>query len=140
MSQNDNKKIDGKKQAAELLAGLDFEHRKRILDGIRKTDATLAAALEKGLYSFDQVLELDSVELQKVLQGLPQKLIALSVRGMDAGAKKTFLSKFSNRQAQLLEDEIQSLGLQRLSDVKQAQEKIAAHAGQLHEQGIIKLV
>jgi len=38
-----------------------------------------------------------------------------------------------------MEEEIQSLGPQKLSDVKQAQEKIIEHARELHEKGEIQL-
>ena len=136
MNKND-KKIDGKKEAAQLLASLDSEHRDRILNEIKKIDPELAETLQKGLYRFEQVFKLDTPDLQKVFQSLPQKLIALSLRGLDDNLKKMLSTKLSNRQAQMLEDEIQALGPQRLSDVKQAQDKIAAHAGQMHEQGLI---
>lgn len=136
----DDIKIDGKKEAAALLAGLDSEHRNRLLNEIRKKDPALAAHLEKGLYSFNQVLKLESLDLQKVLHGLPPRIIAMSLRGLDAELKKALYAKMSVRQSQLLEDELQTLGPQKLSDVKQAQDKIAAHAGQLHEQGVIKLI
>jgi flagellar motor switch protein FliG len=139
MSQND-RKIDGKKEAADLLAMLDSASRERILNDIKKADPVLAATLQKGLYRFEQVLKLEPSELLKALQGLPSRLIALSMRGLEPELKKLLATKMSARQMQMLEDEVQALGPQKLSDVKQAQDKIAAHAGQLHEQGIIHLL
>jgi len=139
MNPND-KKIDGKKEATALLANLDSEHRDRILNDIRKTDPALADTLQKGMYRFEQVIKLETSDLQKVFQSLPPKLIALSIRGLDEDLKKVLSTKLSNRQAQMLEDEVQALGPQRVSDVKQAQDKVAAHAGQMHEKGLIKLL
>jgi flagellar motor switch protein FliG len=139
MNSNDIK-IDGKKEAAALLASLDSESRERILSGIRKSDPTLADTLQKGLYRFEQVFHLDWPELQKVIQTLPSRLLAISMRGLSDELKTLLSTKLSRRQMQLLEDEIENVGPQRTSDVKQAQEKIAAHAGQMHEQGLIHLI
>lgn len=139
MNPND-KKIDGKKQAAELLAHLDSASRDRILNDIRKTDPVMADALQKNLYSYEQIFKLEATELQKVIQSVPSRLFALSMRGLDDELKKTLATKLSNRQMQMFDDEVQSLGPQRASDIKQAQEKIAAQAGQMHEQGLIHLL
>jgi len=139
MNSND-KKIDGKKQAAELLAHLDSDHRERILNDIRKTDPVMADALQKNMYHFEQVFKLEAPELQKLIQSVPSRLFALSLRGLDEDLKKALSAKLSNRQMQMLDDEVQSLGPQRASDIKQAQDKIAAQAGQMHEQGSIRLI
>jgi flagellar motor switch protein FliG len=132
-------KIDGKKEASILLGSLDQDHRERILKEIAIQNPELATQLRKGLFNFNQVLALESLQLQKVIRSHPSNLIALALRGLDPELKKTVYSKLSERQARAMEEEIQSLGPQKLSDVKQAQEKIIEHARELHEKGEIQL-
>lgn len=132
-------KVDGKKEAALLLSALDQDHRERILQEIAVQNPELAAQLRKGLFTFKQVLALESVELQLVIRSHPPRLFALALRGLEADQKKNLYSKLSERQARALEDEIQALGPQKLSDVKQAQEKIIEQARELHEKGEIHL-
>ncbi len=132
-------KIDGKKEAALLLGALDSSHRERILQGIAQQNPELASQLRKGLFNFNQVLALESIELQKVIRAHPPQLFALALRGLDPELKKNLFSKLSERQARAVEDEIQAIGPSKLSDVKQAQEKIIAHAQELHEKGEIHL-
>ena len=132
-------KIDGKKEAALLLGSLDSDHRERLLQNIAAQNPELAAQLRKGLFSFNQVLNLESAELQKVIRSQPSSLFALALRGIDAELKKSLYSKLSERQARALDEEIESIGPRKLSDVKQAQEKIVEQAREFHEKGEINL-
>ena len=132
-------KIDGKKEAAELLGALDEESRNRILTGIAKVDPELADTLRKNLFRFEQVLALEPLELQKVIQAYPQRLFALAIRTLGSEEKKTFFSKLSSRQGTLLQEEMDTMGPQKVSDVKAAQAKITDKARELHEQKEIHL-
>lgn len=131
--------INGAKMASELLAGLDPSMRNRILGEIRQKDPGLAEKLKKGLISFDRVIALDPVDLQKVLRSCPQNLVALSLRGLDEESKKTMFSKMTERQASALLEEMQLMGPQKQSDVLLAREKICETARTLGESGQIKL-
>ena len=136
---NNDIKIDGKKEAALLLASLDQAHREKILQEIAMKDPSLAAHLRKNLFSFQQVLNLEPLELQMVIRAQPPRLFALSLRGIDLEQKKKLFLKLSVRQAAAIEDEIQAIGPSKQSDVKLAQEKIVAFAQALHEKGEIHL-
>ena len=131
--------IDGKKEAAELLASLDPTHRERILVEIAQRDPELADVLRKGLFRFDQVLALEILELQKVIRAQDSRLLALSLRGMKPEEKQTLYSKIPERQARALEEEILAMGPQKASDVVTAREKIVEFARELHEKGEIHL-
>ncbi len=136
---DDDIKIDGKKEAALLLASLDHDHREKLLKDIALKDPALADHLRKNLFNFEQVLNLESMELQKVIRAQVPRLFALSLRGLTPEQKKTLYSKLSERHARAIEDEIQAIGPSKLSDVKLAQEKITAYAQDLHEKGEIHL-
>ncbi len=134
-----DQKIDGLKEASDLLAALDSTARERILKGIAAQNPELADRLQKGLYSFEQVLNLTPIELYKVIQNVSNDLIVLSLRGLDQKVLDLFLKGFSERQAKTIKDEMLSQGPRKLSDVKQAQEKVIEIAKALHERGEIKL-
>ncbi len=132
-------KVDGKKEAALLLASLDEANRERILSDISKTDPELAKTLRESLVDFNQVLALESASLQKVIKEFPQDFIAKSVRGLTKDEENLFFSKLSERQARLIKEERDSMGPQRLSDVKAAREKIIEKAKALESAGEIVL-
>jgi len=136
---NDKIEVDGKKEASLLLAGLDPQHRERILSEIAEKDPKLAATLRKGLYDFHQVLALEPLELSLAIRSFSSDFFALALRGIDAEQKKMLYSKLPERQSRAIEEEIQSIGPQKLSDVKQARETILANAVKLHEKGEVHL-
>ena len=132
-------KIDGKKEAALLLGALDQQHRERILTEIAVQNPELAAQLRKGLFRFEQVLALESAELQKIWRAHPPRLIALSLRGLDPELKKALYSKLSERQSRAMDEEIEAVGPSKKTDVDLARQKIVDHARELHEKGEIHL-
>lgn len=133
----DDIKIDGKKEAALLLAGLDEGHREKILGEIAARDPALAEVLRKGLIQFETLLALDSMNFQTLMKSLPPRLLALSLRGLPEETLTAFYSKFSERFVNNLKEEISLLGPQKLSDVKAAREKMAEIAVNLKAQGVI---
>jgi flagellar motor switch protein FliG len=131
--------VDGKKEASELLASLDPTQRERILSEIAIQNPDLAEQLRKGIFRFEQVLSLDPIELQKVIRPLDQRILALSLRGMTPEERSLLYSKIPERMARALDEENQSMGPQRMSDVKTAREKITEIAVVLHQKGEITL-
>jgi flagellar motor switch protein FliG len=131
--------IDGKKEASILLASLDSSQRERILAEIGARDPALAQLLRKGLFQFEQVLALDVIELQKVIRSQDQRILALALRGLAADQKNQLYTKIPERQARSIEEEMESMGPQKQSDVKTAREKITEFARVLHEKGEIHL-
>ncbi len=133
------KKIDGKKQASELLAGLDSATRERILAEIEAQNPNLAAELKKGMFTLKQVFELAPADLAKVLKSVPQNLIALSLRGLSADLLALFFKGVSERQGQEIREEMTVLGPRKISDVKTAQDKIIEKAIEMGAKGEIEL-
>ena len=136
---NDSIKIDGKKEASDLLARLDTQSRDRILAEISTKDPALAETLRKGLVSFDRILGLDSGAFQKVIRPIPIRILALAARGLSPDEESRFFSKLSERQGLALREEREALGPQKKSDVDLARQKIAEMAQELHERGEIDL-
>jgi flagellar motor switch protein FliG len=137
---NENIKINGKKEAADLLAALDRNSRDRILGDIARKDPALAAELRKGMVSFERVLSLDPMDLQKVIRPFPQELIALAARSLSDQEKLSLFTKMPERQARAIIDEMNSMGPRKLSDVKLAQDRICELARTLSDQGQIKML
>ena len=85
------------------------------------------------------MLALDAPDLQKTIREIPAKVFALALRGLDAGAKTALFKKIPERQGRAIEEEILTLGPQKLSDVKRAREKLVETALDLHQKNEIKL-
>ncbi|NDG83999.1 MAG: hypothetical protein EBX52_03050 [Proteobacteria bacterium] len=132
-------KIDGKKEASELLAHLDPATRERILGEIRQKDPALAETLSKGLVSFSRILALDPAAFQKVVRSVPSAVLALAARGLTPDEETLLFSKLSGRQGESLRDERNAIGPRKKSEVDAARQKLAERAVELQASGEIEL-
>jgi len=135
----DEIRIDGKKEASELLAQLDPATRERILGEIRERDPALAESLSKGLVSFSRILALDPASFQKIVRSVPPAVLALAARGLSPAEDTLLFSKLSGRQGEALREERDALGPQKKSDVDAARQKLAERAMELQGAGELEL-
>ena len=49
------RRIDGLGAAAEMLSGLDPEHRKRLLEQVYRRDPKIASSIERRMYGFEDL-------------------------------------------------------------------------------------
>jgi flagellar motor switch protein FliG len=132
-------KIDGKKEASELLRSLDAGMRERILTGIAARDPVLAETLKKGMVTFFHLLQLPAVSFQIILRSLPQTTVAKAARGMTGEEEALFFSLVSGRQGMAIREERDSIGPQKKSDVEAARQALIEKARELHARGEIDL-
>ena len=118
------KKIDGRAQAVELLAGLDTEHREKLLQNIAKENPSLAAELRSKLHSFEDLGNFDDGDLQKILRDIPPLRLALCLRACSDGLKEKIFSNLSSRMADQVQEEVETMGPQPLSKVRDAQQQV----------------
>ncbi len=132
-------KIDGKKEASELLRSLDAETRERILAGIATRDPVLAETLKKGMVTFAHLLQLPAASFQRILRSLPQGTVAKATRGMTKDEEIKFASLVSGRQGDAIREERDAIGPQKKSDVEAARQVLIEKARELHARGEIDL-
>ena len=123
--------LGGVRVAAHMLSGLDAEVRARILANIAKRDSKLAAEIQKNLFTFDDITRLSSWDIQKLLQKTPLTDLALALRNAPEEIKDFVFKNLSQRTGKLLQDEIQTLGPRRVSEIEAAQNKIVSIAKEL---------
>ena len=123
--------LGGVRVAAHMLSGLDAEVRARILANIAKRDSKLAAEIQKNLFTFDDITRLSSWDIQKLLQKTPLTDLALALRNAPEEIKDFVFKNLSQRTGKLLQDEIQTLGPRRVSEIEAEQNKIVSIAKEL---------
>lgn len=121
-------KIDGMKEAIELLNGLDSETRSKLLRNIAQKDPDMAKRLNAGLFGFDDLLKLGERTMQDLIKQVPTRKLALALRKASDAVKEHFFKNMTSRAAQNLKNEIDAIGPQKLSEVMAAQDEIASLA------------
>lgn len=129
----------GVKAVVEILNNLDTAHREKLLQEISEREPRLAEEIKKHLFVFEDFLKIAPKELQLLIRSIPPSRLALALRKATNELKNMFFENMSKRASQSLQDEIQQLGPQKLSDVQKAQNEIIEAAKKLETEGKILL-
>lgn len=132
------KKIDGLKQAIEMLQGLDLAAQQSLIAEIARKDPEMAIKLKQNLVTFDDLQYLTVSMMKRLLQDIDIDVLGLALRGANKETVDHLLNMFSTNMKRDIEDILK--GKPRpLSDVMDAQKKIMDIVHKLREKGEIVL-
>jgi flagellar motor switch protein FliG len=133
-----NKKIDGIKQAIEMLQGLDLAAQQSLLAEIARKDPEMAIKLKQNLVTFDDLQYITVSMMKRLLQEIDLDDLGLALRGANRELSEHILNMFSTNMRRDVEDILK--GRPRpLNDVLDAQKKIMDVVHKLRDKGEIVL-
>jgi flagellar motor switch protein FliG len=131
--------LDPMKIAADVTANLPGEYSLKVLARLDETDEVFANDLRSRLFVFTDLLRLDTRTMQIILRDVDKADLVVALRGADAEVRQHFFGNMSVRAAEMMKDDIQSMGPVRVSDVENAQKEIVAVALRLEKEGTLTL-
>lgn len=129
----------GVSAAAAVLNNVDPAIEREILQRIETDDPELAEVIRGEMFVFDDVARLDDMTLQAVLRAVVLKDLALSLKTATPDVVDRFMGNMSERAADDLREELQSLGPQRLSAIEAAQTAVVKAVRELADNGTIQI-
>lgn len=133
-----NKKIDGFKQAIEMLQGLDLAAQQSLIAEIARKDPEMAIKLKQSLVTFDDLQYITVSMMKRLLQDIDLDVLGLALRGANKETVNHLLGMFSTNMKRDIEDILK--GKPRpLSEVMEAQKKIMDVVLRLRDKGEIIL-
>lgn len=133
-----NKKIDGFKQAIEMLQGLDLSAQQTLIAEIARKDPEMAIKLKQSLVTFDDLQYLTVSMMKRLLQEIDLDILGLALRGANKETVDHLLNMFSTNMKRDVEDILK--GRPRpLTEVMEAQKKIMDVVLKLRDKGEIVL-
>lgn len=131
--------VGGAAAIADILSHSDRNTERQILGELEDGDSELVEQIKAHLFTFDDVLDLDSRSLQQVLRRVPPPTLAAALKGsqLDAEAMAHIRSNLTERAAQGLDEEMEVLGTIRVSQVDAAQAEVVRTARELDAEGVI---
>jgi flagellar motor switch protein FliG len=129
----------GVRAVADLINELDKDLSKNLLARLEERNAALSAAIRKKLFSFEDLVRLQPMDLQRVLREIDSANLAIAMKSASEPLRERIFSSMSRRAAEGLKDEIDLLGPVRFKDVEAAQESIIQVVRRLEEESQITL-
>ena len=117
-------KTSGVAQLAEILNYSDQIIAEQILNDIEKNNPELAEEIKQRMFVFEDLVLIDDKGMQKILRKVETGELALALKGASDEVKQKIFKNMSKRAAEMLDEEIETLGAVRMKEVETAQQTI----------------
>jgi flagellar motor switch protein FliG len=131
--------VGGVRAAAEILNLVDGATEESVLAGVREADETLGQSIQDQMFVFDNLLEIDDRGIQMLLRDVESDTLIVALKGADKEVRDKILGNMSRRAAEMLEEDLETRGPVRISEVEAAQKEILGVARRMSEQGQINI-
>ncbi|AIK96527.1 flagellar motor switch protein FliG [Candidatus Paracaedibacter acanthamoebae] len=130
-------KRDSYELVAEIFNFLDRQTEAKMIGNLEESSPDDAERIKNLMFTFDDMLKLDSQGIQAVVRVIDKTKLALALKGANDAIKEKFFSNMSERAGKLMREDMQSMGMVRVKDVDEAQNYIVITTKDLANRGEI---
>ena len=129
--------VGGVKVVADMLNRLGPKSQD-ILKNINGVDTGLAVKIKENMFVFEDLLELESEYIMKILQNVDTGDVAVAMKNATAEDMEKITSSLSQRASDRFNEEFEMLNKVKIKDIESAQRKMLDVAQKLMEEGSIE--
>ncbi|RNE66681.1 flagellar motor switch protein FliG [Cryobacterium tepidiphilum] len=132
--------VGGVQPLVEIINRASAATERALLDGLEARDPDLAEEVRSRMLTFADIVKLDSRDVQQVLRGIDAAVLAIAMKGTTESVAEVIRANMSERNREILEDEIKSAPPVRMSQVEEARAQIVRAIRDLEAQGSITVL
>jgi flagellar motor switch protein FliG len=129
----------GVRAVANIFNRLDPNTCSQMLDSLESGSPTLFENVRRFMFVFRDLENLDETSIKTIITKVDRKVLVVALKGANESLRAKFLKTQSQRGAEMMKDDIDSLGPVKLKDVEAAQQQVIATARELEKEGVISL-
>ncbi len=129
----------GIRAVSEMFNRLDSGTSKEVLDVIEQTNPSLVETIRHLMFVFEDLLLLGPEAVKELLAKVDRKILTVALKGTSDQLKNHFLEAMSQRGAEMMREDMDSLGPVKIKEVEAAQQQIIAVVRQLEADGTISM-
>ncbi len=131
--------IGGVQPLVDIINRSDAATERALLEELDLRDPELAEEVRSRMLTFADLVKLENQDVQLILRGIDAKTLALAMKGAHAAVLEVIRTNISERNRELLEYELETLGPVRTSEVEQARADIVRIIRELEAVGDITI-
>lgn len=131
--------VGGPRAVAEILNRLGAKASKSTITHIEQTDEVLAATIKEMMFTFEDIMKLDSAAIREILKVADKKDLMIALKGSAENLRDKFMENMSQRASEAFLEEMGFLGAVRVRDVEETQRRVVDEVQKLAEQGVIQI-
>jgi flagellar motor switch protein FliG len=129
--------LGGVQPVAEMLNVMDKNTETAIMSRLEEKDPILAEEIRKLMFVFEDIIKIDDRGIQTLLKEVANEKLLLALKTGNEEIREKIFRNMSSRASQLLQEDLQSMGPAKLSDVEAAQQEVVNLARRLEAEGKI---
>ncbi len=131
--------LGGTKRAADILNFLDGSTQSALMEQMKDVDEEMAQKIQDQMFVFDNLMDVDDRGIQSLLREISTDQLIMALKGSDEGLRDKVFKNMSKRAAELMREDLASMGPVKVSDVESAQKEILTVARRMADAGEIVL-
>ncbi|MBC7384544.1 MAG: flagellar motor switch protein FliG, partial [Cryobacterium sp.] len=135
----DTQQLGGIQPIADMLNVMDKQSEQNIMARVEEKDPQLAEEIRKLMFVFEDIIYIDDRGMQTLLKEVPNDKLVMALKTAPDEIKEKIFKNISKRAADLLKEDLESMGPVKLSDVEKAQQEIINVAKRLEGEGKIMI-
>jgi flagellar motor switch protein FliG len=129
--------VGGVQPLVEIINRADVNTERALLEALDERDPELAEEVRSRMLTFADIVRLENRDVQLVLRGIDSAVLAVAMKGSTELVTDSIRRNLSERNRDLLADEVAALGPVRVSQVEEARATIVRSIRDLAAQGTI---
>ena len=123
----------------EVLNRVDRTTEKSIIETLEVDNPELAEEIKKRMFVFEDIVNIDDRNLQRVLREVDNKDLALALKATNPDVANKVYKNMSKRAGDTMREEIEYMGPVKIRDVEEAQQRIVNIVRKLEDAGEIAI-
>lgn len=116
--------IGGVQPLVEIINRSDATIEKALLASLEDRDTALAEDIRSRMVTFADIVKLEDRDAQRVLRGVDIRTLALALKGVNQAIADVIRKNVSERNREVVDDELRTMGPVRMSQVEEARSEI----------------
>ena len=139
VTMGEDEEVGGAKTTADILNFVERNNEERILAEIEDSFPELADEIRNLMFTFEDINKIDDKSIQTILKEVPRDQLVLGLKTASDELKDLLFRNISQRAAEMLQDDLDSLGPTPLKEVEKAQQAIIDVVRRLEAEGKITI-
>lgn len=136
---NKSRKAGGVSAVAEILNNMDSQTEEFIFSKIEEDSMELVDEIRDLMFVFEDLLKIDDRGMQLIMKEVTNDMLTLALKTAPDELQEKILKNISSRAADMIRDDLQTMGPTKLADVEKAQQEIIKICRRLEAEGKIML-
>ncbi len=139
VSMRQEEALGGPKAAANILNFVDRTNEERIITEVEEMFPELAEEIRNLMFTFEDLRKLDDRGIQAIMKEVPRDQLVIALKTASPELRELLFKNISQRAAQMLQEDLETLGPTKLKDVEKAQQGIVDVVRRLEAEGKVVL-